>query len=452
MKRMWLAAVLALLAAAPAVAQQPELPPGVLTLEDAIRIAREHSPEFRRTANDLEVASSAIRSAWGAFLPNLSTSLSFGGNRRSSLSGEDAFGEPIERPERRVFRSSSASQSLSTGMTLFDGGATLRNLQAERVSYAGTEAAIAVARVALDARVARAFYDAVSRTSSIALEEQLLASARERLDNTEQLMRLAAANRADMLGAREDVLTYEQNVATARGEADKARIALATTLGVDPTSSITLDTMLPPIFDPATLDTEALVTRALETSPTVQQSEAALRVAAYRRSAAGASRWPTISASAGYSRSMGVTGGFGAFGNLNPSQNSGLSFGISASLPVFTRFQTSATVAAAAAAQEDAGHDLRAVRLQTESDVRAAVIDLVNAYNSLQRAEERVALSRERLELQLEQYRLGGGSFTELQNVIDRTAQAERQALDASFTFISMRVTLEEILGSRLEP
>ncbi|CAN5722823.1 hypothetical protein BH23GEM10_BH23GEM10_06690 [soil metagenome] len=66
-------------------------------------------------------------------------------------------------------------------------------------------------------------------------------------------------------------------------------------------------------------------------------------------------------------------------------------------------------------------------------------------------ADERAAISRERLELALQQYQSGSATFTELQNVIDRTSQAERQALDARFEFYTARINLEETLGSRLE-
>src|SRR5690606_21364736 len=108
--------------------------------------------------------------------------------------------------------------------------------------------------------------------------------------------------------------------------------------------------------------------------------------------------------------------------------------------PLFNRFGTTAQIAQAAATAEDAAEDVRATRLELETQVRSAHIDLVNAYRSLELAEESAQLSRDRLELAQEKFRLGAISFTELQNVTDRTAQAERSALDARFSFISARI------------
>lgn len=421
----------------------------MLTLAEAQRLARQHNPEFQRTENDLDVAGNAIRSAWGAFLPNLSSSLGFRGGRSTRVTGEDPYGHPVKLEDPLTFTSSTAEQGISSQVTLFDGGTNLRTLQSRRASYAGVEAQIEVQAVQLEARVAREYYQAVRAVSNIALEQALLVSAQERLKRTEDLLRLAARNREDVLGARSDVAQAEQNVQRARGDADKARLTLAATLGMDPRTSLTVDTVLPPVFDPASLNVEALVNGAVAGSPLVRQREAAVRAAARSASAARGRRLPSITANAGYSRSMSLNS-YEAFGELNP-QNYGFSFGLGLQLPLFSRFQTAETIAQADANAEDARHDLRAARLSVDRDVRAAIIDLENAYRTLQLAEQQVELNRERQALTQERYRLGGSDFTTLQNVIDRTAQAERQALEALFGFINARISLEEKLGHRLE-
>jgi outer membrane protein len=445
--RTWAAALLFTAAlAAPGAAQQPAVS---LTLEEALRIARASNPEFQRTGNDLEVAGNAIRSAWGAFMPNLSSNLGFSGGRSTRVTGEDPFGHPVRLDDPVSFTSSSASQGISTSVTLFDGGSNLRTLQSRRAGYAGVEAQIESQAVQLEARVAREYYQAVRAVSNIALEQMLLASAQDRLRRTEDLLRLAARNREDVLGARADVAQAEQNVQRARGDADKARLTLAATLGMDPRTSITVDTVMPRVFDPADLDVESLVAGAVTSSPLVRQREAALRSARHSASAARGRRLPTLSANAGYNRSMSLSS-YQAIGELNP-QNYGFNFGFGVSLPLFSRFQTAEAIAQAEASADDAEHDLRGARLAVDRDVRTAIIDLENAYRTLQLAELQVELNRERQELTQERYRRGGSDFTTLQNVIDRTAQAERQALEALFGFINARIGLEEKLGHRLE-
>ncbi|HSJ09169.1 MAG TPA: TolC family protein [Longimicrobiales bacterium] len=446
MRRALAAASLAVMCALPAAAQQPQH----LTLDEALRIARENNPEFRRTANDLELEENRIRSAWGAFLPQVSSSMSVGGNRSTAITGINDFGEPVNLPEARTSRGSSISQSIGANVTLFDGGASLRNLWARRAGYTGVEAQIDATTVTLEANVARGYYRALQTTRLIALEERLLASARERLSRTEEMLRIVpTTTQVDVLGARADVASSEQSLERARGEADKARLALAVQLGMQPNTSITVDSVLPAIFDPRELDEARLVATALARHPLIRSREAQLRAAQHGVSAARGRRLPRIGANAGYSRGMSLPN-YSAFRELDP-QNYSFSFGLSLSLPLFSQFQTAEAIGSAEAAAKDAGFDVAAARLAVERDVRQALIDLVNAHRSLQLAELQVDLNRQRQDLTLEQYRNGSRSFLDLQNVINQAAQAERQVIEARFAFINARTTLEERLGFRLE-
>ena len=134
---------------------------------------------------------------------------------------------------------------------------------------------------------------------------------------------------------------------------------------------------------------------------------------------------------------------------MNP-QNRAFNFGISASLPLFSKFQTSAAIARADASRDDARHDERAAVLRVERQVRSAYIDVESAHRILELAERKAALSRERLELAQEQYRNGAMSFAELQIVIDRTASAERDAVDARANHAASVSMLEQFVGAGL--
>jgi outer membrane protein len=255
----------------------------------------------------------------------------------------------------------------------------------------------------------------------------------------------------DVLGARVDVASQEQSLARARDEAKKLRLALLQAMGLPPrdVDAFALAHAQPDTFDPAALDADALVELALRANPAVLQRQAAATAADRRASAARGVRWPSLDANFGYNRYVREPGLFDAFGRLE-AQDRGFSFGLSASLPLFSNFRTAASIAQADAAREDAREDERASRLLTERDVRSALIDLENAHGQLRLAEQKAALSAERLELATEQYRLGALTFLNLQRVIDETANAERQALEARYVFALARVTLEERLGAPL--
>ncbi|MGH7720881.1 MAG: TolC family protein [Gemmatimonadaceae bacterium] len=430
-----------------ALAQEP---PARLSLDDALRIARERNPAYLRTLNDRDVAAAQERQGWGAFLPSLRANVGFGGFSSHIVTGVDDFGNPVRRNDPLDISGSSASQGISLDLTLFDGGSRMNELRAARAS---TRAAVARAEgelARLRGEVTRRYYDALRTQRLIHFQEQQLASAREQLGATERLFRVAGANRVDVLGAQIDVATREQDLERARGEAQKAHLALRETLGLDAGPDVDLDSELPPTFDPATLHADSLIAAALRWSPRMAELEATTAAAGRRIGVAKGARWPTISANAGFNRNLSLPE-YDALFDFNPPDRS-VSFGVSLSLPLFDGFRTSASVAQAEAARADAEQELRAARLGVEREVRSALIDLGNAYRRLQLAERSAALSRERVELAQERYRVGATQFTELQTVIDRAAAAQREEIEAWFTFATARVTLEEKVSAPVAP
>jgi outer membrane protein len=251
------------------------------------------------------------------------------------------------------------------------------------------------------------------------------------------------------LGARADVASQEQQVARAETDARKQALLLKELIGLSGDVDFTLASDIPAVIDPAGISRAALLAAALLRSPLIQQADAAATAASKRASIAHVQRFPTISANAGYGRSMSLSS-YEALFELNP-QNHSFNFGIGISIPLFNNFKTSLQIAQAEAGAADAREDAREARLRVERLVKSALIDLENSHKLLQLAELKAELSRERLELAQEQYRNGAMTFTELQNVIDRMAEAERQVVDARFGYATARAYLEEYAGTTIE-
>ena len=421
--------------------------PARLSLEDALRLARTHSPLFLQTSNDVMVADANVKSAYGRFMPSLSTSMGVSGSETHTVT----YLDPItQRPERledpQTSSGSGLSQGLSMGVTLFDGGAMFKNLALQKATARATESNIVIQQNALNASVRQSFYQALRAVQSIALSERLLASAQDRLVQTEALFRTAAKGTVDVLGAKEDIATYQMALETARNDATKARLALAQVIGIPSDGSFELVGTTPEVYDPARLSVDSLVALARRSNPTLQRQELMVGIAEKQLSSAKASRWPSLSASFNFSRSVSVPD-FTAYRYLNP-QNNSKSLSIGASLPLFSRFTTSAAIAGSRANAQDSRYQLAQTSLQIETDVRSAYIDFTTAYHSLELADLKAQLSNERLALSQEAYQRGSITFSALQQIIDRAASSERDALNARFTWLTNLVALEIRVGA----
>lgn len=438
----------ATLAGARLHAQAPERRP--LSLREALALAERGNPQLRQTANDVAVREAQRRQAAGGYLPELSASLGFNGSGSQTFTGEDDFGNPI-RGEQRTIRSSSASQGVSLSMTLFDGGARERRLGAARQELRASEAAVAARRSTLHAQVATQYARAQAAQARVTLEERLVATARQQFDATQRRFGIAAANREDVLGSEADLARAEAQLENARGEARKAALELRQTLGVEEPVEFTLaDTLVIPVVAGA-LDADSLVQAALAAHPTLAAARARAEAAERGAAAARGARWPSVSATAGYSRSD-RSENFGSFFDVNPGGSRGFTFGLSTRLPLFDNFRTSASVAQADAQHEDAREEVRAERLRIDREVRAAVIDLENARRGLRLAERAAALSRERVELAQVRYESGAMDFVQFQTVVRSAADAERQEVDARTQLAVAWVQLQEKLGAPIAP
>ncbi|HEX8271645.1 MAG TPA: TolC family protein [Longimicrobiaceae bacterium] len=425
--------------------------PRELSLDDALRAAEENNPALRSAQAGVREAAARERQSVGAFLPTLNTSVSVGGTMSAQRVGRDDFGNPL--PSEQVVEStrSSTGHAIRLAVPLFERG-RMGEVRANRAEETAAGAAVEVEQGRVRAEVKRRYGDAVRAERVIELEEQLLASARERLDATQRLFRIAAQGMVEVLGAEVEVARQEQALDQARGEARKAKLALGEAMGTLDVAGARLTTGPTEVFDPARLGADSLVALAVRGHPRLAQAASGVVAADHRVGAARGQRWPKLDANLDYSRSS-FRQDYDAFGDFanpfNPFDRD-LSFGFSVSLPVFDQFRTSAQVAQADAARTRARETLRSTRLSVEREVRSALIDLENAFRSSQLSERAAKLSRDRLEMAREQYRLGAISFTELQQVVDRTAQAERDALRARFEFANALATLEERVGAPL--
>ena len=436
--------LLGLLALATAATAQDASQP--LTLDEARRVAVEKNPRYRQAQNGVVTARAVERRGLEAFLPELRLGVSSGGYLSRIFTGIDEFGKPVRRPDPlNITRSSSSQQISLSSVTLFDGGIRYRDLRAARAEGDAADAAVLLGASTLDAELTRRYYDAKRKGELIHLEEELLKSAEARHAATERLLRIAAASPVDLLGAEIAVAEQARVLETARGDARKAMLALGEEMGVSDAPSWELTSEPPAVFDPSGFDADSVAARAAVVSPLLAQLNARVVAGEQRSKAAGGSRWPTVSASAGFGRSIG-TEGYGSFFDPNPLDQS-FSFGLSVSIPVFTAYRTTLQVTLARVAAMNAHEDAEAARLTLEREVRSALIDLENAYRTDQLAERGRDLARRRLDLANQQFRIGALTYVNLQSVVEQAANAERAAINARYDFAAARATLEEKAG-----
>lgn len=430
-----------LLGASPVRSQEP--PPRALSFEAAVQVAWENNPSYLRDLNQVVSAEHQERQFFGqTFLPRLSGSLGFGASNSLRQSWEEDSGEIQSGSVEST--SSSASQAVSASLSLFD----WRQVQSYRAARSQTSAAAAGAELRsaqLRTQVGQDYFGAIQRERLVEVEEQTLATARDQLSAVQALLRVASKQPIDVLGAELAVLQAEQQLQEARGQARIALLQLRERMGVLLDTPIELTSDFPAVFDPAELDPDPLLQRAMTSSPRLAQQGALVAAANRELSAARAARLPTISLNGSWNRGASAQE-LDALGQFDlPNRTYSASLGVQ--VPLFNQLATSSAVGRAAVERENAEQSLREARLQLEREVRAALIELENAFAAVQVAERSVDIARERLDQGQELYRLGSLRYENLQTMIDAVANAERGLVTARGSFALALLQLEEKVG-----
>lgn len=419
-----------------------------LTLEDAIDRARATNPTYERSVNDLELNEVEGRQFWLDFLPQpeiglLRTHMQW---NRATI-GTDNFGNPIPNPELRMIQSARSDQFASLSWELDVGD--LYRRRATELTAERREVAVEGAESDLISDVRDAFIDAQERMEALRLEERLVAIQAENREIAQRRFRLAQVDRPDLLGAELDYVEQQAQLEESRGRLSTALLQLRNVIGDPDLKTFEIEPTTLRVFDPATLDVDALVEETVESGPDVRTAAVDVEVAEKEVSLRRTEWLPTLQVRASTGRRELSRESGGAFLQPIPDGEWDRTVGFTLSFPnLGAYFQRDLAARREELEVRNARSSLRETRLRAEEEVRRLALELRNQHRRLTVQERRADLARERLDLQQERYRLGQVDYLALHSSVQTLADAERQALQARYSFERALIELERARGA----
>ena len=439
MKRLLFSAAVLLAAAAPLGAQAPAEPAIPITLDEAIGLARRNAPAAVQARGAERTSRAAVRSAYGAFIPNLS--VSFGRTQQWSdptFSGTGSTGEVISGS------TTTFNSGLSFNATLFE-GRRLYELSSARATVTAAEATQVAQAYLVAFNVSQQFYNALAaRESEVAARAQL-EQAQQQLRYSATRVRAGVATKSDSLRSLIQVTTAQYALVQAQTSLRAANAALSRLIGSDRVvTAAPADTVLAPL-DSATLDTTRLLALALD-GPAVRQARANVEASRATRRAASGAYLPTITAS--YSRAgSGLDQRFG-LGNDQYRYRGSLNIGLS--YPLFNGFQREETVVRADVAEDNARAQLRDTELLARQTL-VQNLDLLRTAQALVVGQQLAVLAaREDLRVQQQRYQAGASTLLDVLTSQTQLREAESALIQARFDARLARASLEALIGRPL--
>lgn len=414
----------------PAVDAQP-----VLTLEDAVQAALESNYTIRMARNEARMAANDYSIGNAGFLPSVDLRAQQG--RRTY--GRDTGGEGAP-----VFNSvNTIDVGMNLSATLFDGFGQFATYQRLGSQMEHAELSANSTAEMMVADVMTAYYDLVRQQEQIEVLQAAVDVSRERVEIAELRRDLGSASELEVRRARVDLnadraFLLRQRVSLTNAKADFNRL-LAREGGLD---FVVADT----IRIDQDLAVEELRRSAGQNNKTLAVARQSEETAQLARSEVQSEWFPSIGVTAGYAFNE-LTQEMG----LIASQPPGLSYGITATVPLFDGFNRRRRRENADLALHNAELAVAETRITLQTRLDNAYENYRFSLELVDLERENVSLAQLNLDVALERFRLGTITSVDLREVQSALTNAEGRFITAQFEAARAQTQLLQLSGTLLQ-
>jgi outer membrane protein len=434
-----LVAIAALLTLRPALGADAR----IITFPDALQIALEHNSTLRQAQNAAKTTDVNVYQARGQFYPDLAL----------STRGSQNYGRNFDESEGRVFDTStrSASVGLSSSVTLFDGFGNTATLDQAKLDRQASNQDLTRTRETVVFTVAANFLALVQQQEQLRVRRESLAAESELERQIKDYVDAGARTIADLYQQQSTVAAARLAVVDAERAAQLAEVDLMQTLQLDPAGAYQFE---PPPYDPS-MTRDAPTLDAMLASAYAQRAD--LRAEENRLEAAGqgiriakSGRWPTITLGADYGSDYTSSSDLGLGDQFD--QRRGGTLGLSFTLPIFNRGNTTAAIRRAEIETNNAQIALDALRTQVGLDVRRAYLDFNADREQLSAADSQVKAAELALQAAQDRYQAGAATLVELTQARASQVEAASALVTAKSNLVFQRTLVDYFIGELKVP
>src|SRR6266540_7208266 len=430
----WVTGILVLAMATPssAAAQQASAPQGLeVTLSEAIQRALLVQPGMVQAQGGVRTAAAQRLASNGAFLP----AVGIGAGSSRSGGSQIVGNQIVPAPARTSF-----SGTISATLDLFTG---FRRIAARRASGALVDAADAgliSQRYAVILQTKAAFYNAIATEELVRVADAQVARTRQQLQISSEKLRAGSATRSDSLRSVVELGNAQIALLQAQANFAFAQATLGRQIGIDSTVRAVPDTALPPAPD-----TTGMRDATLSTAPDVREAEALARAARAQVWISRSAYWPTFSTTVSKGSSGGIAPWTSTAGYLD-----NWSVRFSVNLTLFNGFVREQGVTNSSVTRDNAEAVAADTRRRVNAALTQAIAALRTASAQLNISQTNVAAATEDMRVQQERYRVGAATILDLLTSQASLTQAQVNQVQARFTYLVSRATLEALVGHDL--
>jgi len=341
-----------------------------LTLDDALRMTREHNPKALQASEEVKAADAKVAESRSGWFPRVSAKAGY--HYLDTVSKMNFGTETLQ-----FMPNDNYDARITAEMMLYDFGRTRRTVDLAKAGRNSAEIRQDIALRDLSLATVQAFYSSLFLQEAVKVQDKEIAALRKNLDHMQKRYAEGAATRFDLLTTQVRLASAGNRKIDLQTSLRNQEITLRRLCGLDENSSLNLKGS----FDITAFGkgTDGLSATA-GNRPELLLARENFKSASYRKSLATREFLPKIVGSA----SWGSTNGY--VPDIDKMRTN-LSAGIELQVPIFDGFRKSAAVREASAMKRSAEQQ----QLDTEQIARAEVRQ---SLNDLKSSEEKIEMTR----------------------------------------------------------
>lgn len=406
----------------------PDVAPYSLTLDAAIALAFQHSPDFQMAQSRVEKTCGGVDEAWARTRPTVTAqgSTTWQG-AESTATGQGSTYTP--QVALALTMPVDVSRQLQYGKDI----ASYQN-ESQYLSMVATAEQLVLS-------VKTACYDLLRAVGQRAVAQAAVDNAQAQLAQTNAKFAAGTIPAFDVTSAEVNLANLEQQLLVADNQVRVAQTALNRVLGIDVNTPTQICGVEIRVTD-ETVDIAQCIQAAYARRPEVQAAQLGITQAQTVVDLQNSAKYPTISIGTG------PTYNFNADG-MNP----GLSWqvGITASVPLYDGGQIRAKVRQAQADVHTTQATLHQTQLAVAQDVRTAALNVQQAEAQTKTTARAVSLAEEALTLAKLRYGAGLAVLVEVTNAETQLTQARNNAVNALYDYAVASAQLQRATSTQPE-
>lgn len=419
----------------------------VLSIEEAVNYALEHSLTLKSNDIDLEMQKRANSTSWNVFLPTVQASGTM--SRSTEMQPIPGYPTDFEKEEDRW------TAVGNIGLSWAFSPAMIANIKMAKINYETGKITLEQSQKETVLNIKKLYYGIVLQQEALKIQKTSLESARQRMNQAEANFKNGLVPEISLLQTQVNYENTKPSVESAEQALIQSIDTLAFLIGMPVGTNIELSSPIEPVY--IDVETEDLLSKYAENDLNIRALKGQIEAAKFGLKALGLKTWvPALALN--YSWQPVYVGEEGAFhfykgiGKDKDWYDSGslsltLAWNLTDMLPWSSNQQQIKDTRAQVA---KAKLGLEIMKENQKVQVRKAVDTLVQTKNQIENMNRSVQLAQKAYDMQYKSYRNGTTELLDLRDAENSLNQAKLGQLQQKMSYINAVMDLENILNVTL--